>query len=61
MPARLGAKHWRERAQEARVIAEQMADEEARHSMLRIANDYEKIADRAEAANGNQPLAPSSN
>jgi len=41
-------KHWRERAEEARVHAEQLADPESKKAMLRIAEDYEKLAKRAE-------------
>jgi hypothetical protein len=37
-------KHWRERAEEARVHAEQIADPESKKMMLRIAEDYEKLA-----------------
>jgi len=40
--------HWRERAKEARVHAEQIADPESKKMMLRIAEDYEKLALRAE-------------
>ena len=47
MPEQLEPEHWRERAREARRLAEQMADDEARLRMLRIAEDYEKIAGRA--------------
>jgi hypothetical protein len=42
------AKHWRDRAAEMRVLSSEMKDFEARTSMLKLANDYEKIADRAE-------------
>jgi hypothetical protein len=52
MPTRLGAEHWRERAEEARLLAQQMTDAEARSRMLRIANDYDKIADRAATSLG---------
>jgi hypothetical protein len=41
-------KHWLERAKEARLLAEQMSDEQARKKMLRIAKDYEAIAKQAE-------------
>ena len=40
--------HWRRRAEEARTHAEQMADSESRAMMLNIAQDYEKLAKRAE-------------
>jgi hypothetical protein len=33
-------KHWLDRAKEARALAEQMGDPEARRSMLRNADDY---------------------
>jgi hypothetical protein len=39
-----------DRAQEARSVAERMRDPEARRMMLKIADDYEKLAKRAEAA-----------
>jgi hypothetical protein len=41
------AAHWRERADEARALADQMSDPDARASMLRVAQEYEKIAERA--------------
>ena len=39
--------HWRSRAEEARTVAEQLADPEAKRTMLRIATDYEKLAQHA--------------
>jgi hypothetical protein len=39
--------HWRQRAEESRLIAEQLDDPVARAAMLRIAEDYERIAEQA--------------
>ena len=40
--------YWRSRAKEARAIAVQMADPHTKAVMLGIAQDYEKLAVRAE-------------
>jgi hypothetical protein len=40
-------RHWQERAADAREIAHQMNDLHARASMLAVAEQYEKIAERA--------------
>ncbi len=45
----LDAKHWRARAEEARVHAEQMTNPVAREAMLEIAKQYELLAQWAEA------------
>jgi hypothetical protein len=42
------ARHWRDRAAEMRVLSTDMRDFEARTLMLKLANDYDKLADRAE-------------
>ena len=45
-------KHWRERAKEARAIADEMNDREAKQTMLGIARDYVRLAERAERGQG---------
>src|SRR6516225_2293521 len=41
--------HWRQRAQEARALADQIEDPQGRVAMLRIAQEYELLAKRAAA------------
>ena len=42
-------RHWRERAEEARSRADQISEPQSKNAMLRIAHDYEVLAERAEA------------
>ena len=42
------SKHWRDRAAEMRVLSCEMNDFEAQTLMRKLANDYDKLADRAE-------------
>jgi hypothetical protein len=43
-----GPEHWRQRAEEARRMAELMSDIPSKEAMLRVAEDYERLAKRAE-------------
>jgi hypothetical protein len=52
------AKHWRERAEEARVHAEAMTDPEAKRTMLGIAAEYERLAELAEERTEKRPDDP---
>lgn len=42
------AKHWRDRAAEMRALAEGMSNAQAARLMFNLANDYDKLAERAE-------------
>jgi hypothetical protein len=42
------AKHWRDRAAEMRALSDKIKDSQAQRMMLKLANDYDKLADRAE-------------
>jgi len=52
-------KHWRERAKEARAMADEMKDRQAKQMMLGIARDYVLLAERAKARAKSHP--PQSN
>jgi hypothetical protein len=41
--------HWLKRAEEARALAGELTDSEARRMMLNIADGYDRLAKRAEA------------
>ena len=40
-------KHWYDRAAEMRVLADEVANVEARHMMNKLADEYDKLGDRA--------------
>ena len=50
MPTTFGTpEQWRSHAKEARALAKQMRDPEAKIALLRVAECYDTIAKRAEA------------
>jgi hypothetical protein len=40
--------HWRGRAREKRELAERLRNEQAKQTVLRVANEYERLAEQAE-------------
>jgi hypothetical protein len=60
MPSRYDPKYWRDRAEEMRRLASNANDEDAKQTMLRIADDYDELASRSaktEPAPGSQRSA----
>ncbi len=41
-------RHWYSRAEEARLLAQRLADEEARRIMLGVAESHERLAELAQ-------------
>jgi len=39
--------HWKQRAQEARKLADSIMDPDAQQTLLKIAEEYERLAERA--------------
>jgi hypothetical protein len=55
MPFRYNPNHWRERAAQMRALAVDTADAEAAAIMLKLAEDYDKLAARAEIRAQDKP------
>ena len=53
------ARHWRDRAAEMRALSETMSNVEAAAIMLRLADDYDLLADRAAERAGHDSNVPS--
>ena len=48
--------YWRDRAEQVRALADQVSNQKARDAILRIAAEYELLADRAqERLSGHNP------
>jgi hypothetical protein len=47
--------HWIQRAAEIRALAQSMTDPQSKEAMLRIAKDYEHLAERAKLRAKNLP------
>ena len=45
---RANPKYWRNRAEEARVVADSMQDEQSKQLMFGVANEYERVAELTE-------------
>ena len=52
-------KHWRKRADATRIKADLLADQAARQKLLRVADEYERLAQRAEQWLTTQKSRPS--
>jgi hypothetical protein len=51
-PSNLNADYWRKRAAELRAMAETVEDPDTRRDMLGIADNYDQLAQQADARQG---------
>ena len=47
--------YWRDRAREKRELAERLRNEQAKQTVLRVANEYERLAEQAEERSRGSP------
>ena len=55
-PRLMDASYWHERARQARARAGDMRDPSARRTLLDMAQNYEQLAEQAEARRNTHPL-----
>ena len=57
MPASLinDPEHWRDRAREKRALADRLTNEQAKQTVLRVANEYERLTEQAEERSRGSP------
>jgi hypothetical protein len=48
-------KHWRQHAEEMRALAKSESDMTARSAMMQIAENYDRLAERAQARTDTDP------
>jgi hypothetical protein len=56
--AACGLEHWRRRGEEMRTFADEMRDLEARAILLRLAEEYDRLAARAGETLTSNTMAP---
>ena len=61
MPFRYNPSHWRERAAQMRALAIDTQDSKAAALMLKLADDYDKLADRVEIRGQGEPQSKRTN
>jgi hypothetical protein len=49
--------HWRDRAEQARAMAVQMSDVDAIAAMVRVAGEYELLAEASRGTNSRVPIS----